>query len=234
MLILTNFMKYVCRHKDDEESQRSSQRQKWEKTSSYRKQATWRDGQSRSWQRTEESTDRILKRHKTWRKPHQNSKASLRGSGLVMEERMERGIMLVQSQVDLQPEGKDAELAMPQVEVRPNGAPTIPTADASDHLQKMGSVRTETRAEVEFFAMPSQASAARLEPMLADAGMPPIIMASVVNASPVTQPDVACSAGLQSPVQTQNVAARAGTREKTRAKDNPATHDSREFELTWM
>jgi hypothetical protein len=54
--------------------------------------------------------------------------------------------------------------------------------------------------------------AARLEPLLADAGMPPIINASVVNASPVSQPDIAFFAGREIPARAQNVA--ASTRER--------------------
>jgi hypothetical protein len=150
-----------------------------------------------------------------------------------MEESMEKALVPEQPHVGLQPEEKDAEGEILQLNEQPGGALTV-ARGAIDHLQKRDSVRTESSPEVELFVMPLQASAARLEPMLADAGMPPIISASVVNASPATPPDIAFSIGRQSPARTQNAAARPSTGEKTRQKDKPGEFDSKEFELTWM
>ena len=238
MLIYSNVKKYICRHKPDKESERRLQREKWENSSS-RKQAAWREGQRRSWQHTSEATGRILKRHKTWRKLNSNSKASI---GL---EKSQTPATQAKDAVDIS--GLEESLAktilpkdaskreLSQIEVQPDDPPTELGVSIDEQL---GSATTPTkysdsRTEAKFYVMPSHEGAARLEPLLADAGMPPIINASVVNASPVfdtvTQPDIALSAHRQNPVRTQNVS--ASTREwEIGHQDNPWIRAARELE----
>ena len=187
-LIFSTVKNYVCRHKPDKESERRSQRKKWE-NSSFRGQAGWREGQSRSWHRTSEATARILKRHKTWRKLNTSQKSQTSAT---------------------QAEGAIDKFGLEE-----------------------SSESANSRTEAEFYVMPSHEGSARLEPLLADAGMPPIVNASVVNASPLldtaTQPDFTLSAHRQDPVKTQNVG--ASTREwEIGHQDNPWIRAARELE----
>ena len=216
VLILSNFKKYSCWHKVEKESERQAQRKKWE-NSAIRKQARWREGQIRSWQgtsdvagiRTPTDSDGL------WI-PDSGKATQAKGTNVLgLEESLSKAILL-----------KDAtKRELSQIKVQPDEALIISRGGTDDRHQTGSTPSVSGATEAEVFVMPLNEGADRLEPLLADAGMPPIINASVVNASPVSQPDIAFFAG----ARTQNVA--ASTQElETGHKANPWIQAARELE----
>ena len=222
VLILSNVKKYLCRYKVDMESERQAQRKKWE-NSSFRKQARWREGQSRSWQRTSDvARIRTPTDSDGLRIPDQLDSGKATQSQdcvanvLELEESLSNNILL-----------KDAtKQELSQIEVQPDEPLIISRGGVTDERHQTGSVPSVSAAtKAEVFVMPLHEGADRLEPLMADAGMPQIINASVVNASPVSQPDIAFFAG----ARIQNVAASTQERE-TGHKANPWIQAARELE----